>query len=169
MPWSRARGVVVHSGAAVAVVLSIAVLPASPARAATIQVTTTADESGGGAACSLREAILSANGDAALGGCSAGSASTTDLIILPAGSYGLAAAGTNEDAGADGDLDITGSVVIQGVSDDVTVVDGNGSAGGERVFQVFAPAVVTISGVTIHDGHGGAGGGIANSSCSIAG
>jgi len=143
------------------VLLLLAALDASPARAraGVIAVTTTADEAGTGPACSLREAILSANTDTAVGGCPAGSSSTTDVISLPPGDYTLAAGGTHEDAAADGDLDVTASVTIQGAGADVTAVDGNGSAGGERVFEVFAPSVLTISGLTIHDGRDESGGG----------
>jgi CSLREA domain-containing protein len=151
-PWS----------AVLALVIQLAALPAQPARAATITVTTKADQAGTGAACSLREAILSANGDTAVGGCASGSGSTTDRIVLPAGRYALATGGTNEDAAGDGDLDVTESVTIQGAGRDVTVVDGSGDVGGERVFQVLGSATVTFSDMTIRNGHGGAGGGILN-------
>lgn len=141
-------------------VISVVFVPGSSARAATIRVTTKADEAGTGAACSLREAILSANANTGIGGCPAGSASTTDVIVLPAGTYTLSIAGTNEDAGLDGDLDITGSVRIEGAGDAVTVVDGNGGVVGERVVQVLSPAAVTFSGITIRNGRGQSGAGI---------
>src|SRR4051794_31698032 len=54
-----------------------------PAYANAIVVNTTADEFGTGAACSLREAIQSANTDTAFGGCTAGSGA--DIISLQAG------------------------------------------------------------------------------------
>src|SRR4051812_35025976 len=54
-----------------------------PAYANAIVVPTTADEFGTGAACSLREAIQSANTDTAFGGCTTGAG--TDTIILQAG------------------------------------------------------------------------------------
>src|ERR1044072_4539648 len=50
-----------------------------PAMAATIQVTTSADENGTGAACSLREAIQAATTDGAFGGCPAGDAGTDKI------------------------------------------------------------------------------------------
>jgi len=54
---------------------------ATPARAATITVTTTADEYGAGAGCSLREAIRAANSNAAFGGCSAGAAGADTIMF----------------------------------------------------------------------------------------
>ena len=47
-------------------------LVSSPALGAVIRPNAFGDENGGGAACSLREAILAANTDAAFGGCPAG-------------------------------------------------------------------------------------------------
>ncbi|HXJ63403.1 MAG TPA: CSLREA domain-containing protein, partial [Actinomycetota bacterium] len=162
MRLRQTRDAAVRTAAIVVMALAAVGATSVPARAGAIAVTTTSDEAGSGPACSLREAILSANGDSAVGGCAAGSSTATDVISLPPGDYALAAGGTNEDAAADGDLDVTGNVDIEGAGADVTVVDGNGSVGGERVFQVFAPAVVTIRGVTIRDGHGGSGGGLSN-------
>ena len=68
--WRRTsqRGLV---GVALAALLTVAVaVPAAPAHAAgTITVTTTVDEYGAGAACSLREAVRTANDGANFGGC----------------------------------------------------------------------------------------------------
>ena len=63
----------------------------SPVRAATIQVTTTGDENGSNpAACSLREAIQSANLNLPVGGCAAGEAAATDRITFAASTNGSA-------------------------------------------------------------------------------
>lgn len=71
----------------------IALLPALAAEAATIKVTTTADENGENpAACSLREALVAAKRNSAYGGCSAGTSGRADRIELDAGTYVLGSA-----------------------------------------------------------------------------
>jgi CSLREA domain-containing protein len=94
-----------------ALALALALLPAGPltrtAHAAPYAVTRTDDPAPDGCAigdCSLREAIIAANGSGGL-----------DLIFLPAGTYVLSIAGS-DDAAAMGDLDITDTVSIYGVS-----------------------------------------------------
>ena len=102
--WTLQRGLV---GVALAALLTVAVaVPAAPAHAAgTITVTTTADEYGAGAACSLREAVRTANDGANFGGC--GLAGTQPFTInLPAGVFQLTIAGANNVNNATGDLDI---------------------------------------------------------------
>ena len=89
-----------------------AMVPAG--EAATINVTTTVDEYGGGGDCSLREAIQAANSNAAFGGCPKGDDASTDVIKLPAGLYTLTRGSAGEDANAEGDLDVTESVKIIG-------------------------------------------------------
>ena len=88
-----------------AIAASFAIALAVPAstQALTIDVSTTADEYLAGSACSLREAIESANTDAAVGGCSAGEATSPDEVRLPAGTFMLTrpgAAGQTEAATA---------------------------------------------------------------------
>src|SRR5262245_14834688 len=70
--------------------------------------------------CTLRAAIQETN---ALPG--------ADKIILLAGRFGLTIRGTDEDAAATGDLDITDDVVISGVGEDTTLISGN------RIDRVF--------------------------------
>src|SRR4051794_31257566 len=53
---------------------------ATPAYAATITVTPSADQFGSGSECSLREAIQAANTKAAFAGCPAGESALTDEI-----------------------------------------------------------------------------------------
>jgi CSLREA domain-containing protein len=72
----------------------------------TFVVTKTTDTADGtcDADCSLREAIIAANGQ-----------SGTDTIILSAGTYDLSILGAGENAAATGDLDVTESITIDGV------------------------------------------------------
>lgn len=112
----------------------------------TFVVTTTADVvdavpgdgvcDDGSGACSLRGAIQEAN---ALPG--------NTLVQLAAGeSYVLGIPGVEEDAGASGDLDVTGSVLLAGRG---ATVDG---AGLDRVFDVHAGGSLVASKVTVTGG-----------------
>ncbi len=94
--------------------------------------------------CSLREAILDANGFIG-----------DDTIVLPAATITLSIAGQNEDTGATGDLDITSNITISGAGAGSTVIHaGTTTANGiDRVIQILIGATVTISGVTIANGH----------------
>lgn len=134
--------------AAVALVWNVA-----SASAATISVTTTADEfdpAGGGAGCSLREAIQAANTDAAFGGCSAGSGA--DTIDVPPGTFTLTRTGANEDGNVTGDLDITANVAIVGAGAGLTAIDGNQA---DRVFEVRGMSVAwSVSDISIQHGGG---------------
>ena len=126
----------------------------TPARAEAIfDVDTTADtvdtspgddicaDSGG--QCSLRAAIMEAN---ALVG--------DDVIIVPAGTYTLTIAGSGEDLGATGDLDITDKVTLIGAGADITIIDGNGT---DRVFDIAYGVTAVFNYVTITNGDPGAG------------
>ena len=135
------------------IAVTVALLLPATARAATIAVTTTADEfNANPAACSLREAIWASNHDLALQapGCTAGSGA--DVITVPAGTYDLAIAGANEQGDATGDLDVTAPVTIEHLGADPATVDAKGV---DRVFEVNVPggAAVTISGLAIEGGH----------------
>jgi CSLREA domain-containing protein len=135
-----------------AVAIAIALIAPAVARAATINVTTTADEfNANPAACSLREAIWAANHDLVLQapGCTAGSG--TDEITVPEGVYNLTIPGADEQGDATGDLDVTAPVTIRHVGPGSTVVDAKGI---DRVFEINTPggASVTISGITIQGG-----------------
>ncbi len=125
------------------------------ARAATINVTTTQDVIAKDGACSLREAVISANTDssAASGGdCVAGSGN--DTIVLPAGTYRLTLKG-NEDSSFSpldndatvNDLDVTSSATIQGAAASSTIVDANGI---DRAFDTYAS--VQLEDLTITGG-----------------
>src|SRR4029077_9103629 len=101
---------------ATALVLGV-LTPATPAFAAAITVTTTADDAVNGN-CSLREAIRAANANAAVDACPAGLSTMGDVIVLAAGVYQLSRLDADppdepfppldEDGGLTGDLDIRG-------------------------------------------------------------
>jgi hypothetical protein len=116
---------------------------------AVLTVTTPLDLlNGGDGVLSLREAIIDANATPG-----------ADTIVVPAGTYMLTLAGTNEDAAATGDLDITADLTIRGAGAGRTIIDA--SSLGDRVFDVHG-GTVTISGVKIQNGASTAGGGIFN-------
>ncbi|HEX2128985.1 MAG TPA: CSLREA domain-containing protein, partial [Solirubrobacterales bacterium] len=90
--------------------------------------------------CSLREAIIAANGN-----------SGADSIPLGAGTYELEVAGTDEDLSADGDLDVNDSLTITGAGIGQTVIDGNGELTGERVMRLDG-GTIALSDLTVTDG-----------------
>jgi CSLREA domain-containing protein len=126
-----------------------------PVYANTITVTTTVDEVNNDGDCSLREAVLAANGDTAVDACSAGTGS--DVITLPPGTYTLSLAGTGENAAQTGDLDLVGSVTINGGGMYNSVIDG---ADLDRIFDVLSSAQVTLNDLTVRNGSSTSGGGI---------
>src|SRR5262245_35592527 len=95
-------------------VIGLRTFAASPAHAATYTVDDTADGVDDNLAdvlchtdaghCSLRAAIQNANKDAA-----------SDVVDVPPGVYILTVGGPNEDAAAEGDLDLTTDITIQGL------------------------------------------------------
>lgn len=132
------------------VVTAMLVAPAL-AGAATINVSTTADEYGENpAACSLREAISSANNDVPFAGCAAGAGA--DTIVLPAGEYVVTRAGAGEDGNSTGDFDIGGpaNLTIQPAGPNARVtVDGNQL---DRVFDKMGVAETTIKSIRVRGG-----------------
>jgi CSLREA domain-containing protein len=126
-----------------AAVVSLAVLTwAAPAFATTITVTTTADTLITNGSCSIREAIINANNDAATWpDCAAGSGA--DVINLPAGTITFAIANTPgppdvpahgdvDSVAAQGDLDILSSMTIAGNAAGTTI-NGNQL---DRIFDI---------------------------------
>ncbi|MEM8861703.1 MAG: choice-of-anchor Q domain-containing protein, partial [Chloroflexota bacterium] len=94
------------------------------APAATITVNTTDDELNSDGDCSLREAVQAANTNTAVDACPAGNGA--DTISIPAGTYTIQLAGfNNEDANANGDLDILESLTMIGAGKGSTIIDGN--------------------------------------------
>jgi CSLREA domain-containing protein len=129
------------------------------AQAASIAVTTTADELNADGDCSLREAVQAANTDVPVDLCGAGSGA--DAIALPAGHYELTA----------GDLGVTETLAVQGdgaagdcLAPGTTCIDA-GDVG--RVLDVGngpVPVTVALRDITLADGSvpGGAGGAISS-------
>lgn len=142
-----------RSAVALSVITSL-MAATRPARAAVITLTTSIDAVTGDGLCSLREAIIAANGDHAVDACPAGNGA--DTIVLPAGVYGLTLIGRGEQLAATGDLDIYSDLTLVGAGKDVTVIDGNVL---DRVIEVRAGGVATLSGLTLDHGDAGLGDG----------
>lgn len=106
--------------------------------------------------CTLREAILNANGDTDVtnGDCLAGSGG--DTVVLPAGTYTLTVPGAGEDAAATGDLDITDHMTLTGAMSNTTIID---AAGLDRVLHIPTVVQVTVQQVTLSGGLADFGGG----------
>ena len=118
---------------------------------AQITVNSTADNlTGGDGLVTLREAIIAANTDTTTDLGETGSGA--DTIVLPAGTFQLALAGTGEDAGAIGDLDIiAGSdITIQGNAAG-SIINGSGI---DRVLHVLANGTLTLENATVTGGSG---------------
>lgn len=141
--------------AAAVAALALAVLAIGPgvAQAAMITVSTTTDEVNTDGDCSLREAVVAANTDAARDACTAGTGA--DVINVPAGTYTLSLAGGGENAAATGDLDLTDAdgVAIQGAGSATTIIDGDRI---DRVFEARPGITISttsrISDVTVREG-----------------
>lgn len=133
--------------------------------AATITVNSLTDATVTNGNCTLREAILNANYNAATyPDCAAGSGA--DVINLPAGTILLQAPGLQEDAGLIGDFDVWDSVTINGHPSGTTI-DGNDF---DRIFDfnstvfggpspglpitVFLNNLNIVNGNTVGDGGG---------------
>jgi CSLREA domain-containing protein len=125
-------------------------------QASTITVNTTDDDIDINGNCTLREAIRAANLDTAVDACPAGSGA--DTIILPAGDYVLTLPGIDENAAAQGDLDISFDLKIEGAGRHNTTINANGI---DRVFHILSGEVeiskVTITGGSIDNDAGGIG------------
>ena len=123
------------------------------AQAAGITVTSLADD-GGGALCTLREAIDSANTDSAVGGCATGN--LADLIVFNSGLTGGIITLTG------GALTIQSTVIINGDinsddSPDIEVSGGNVS----QVFHITGGGnTAVVEGLTISDGSATSGAGV---------
>lgn len=91
--------------------------------------------------CTLRAAIMETN---ALAG--------NDTIILPANTYHLTIPGANEDDARQGDLDVKDDLVINGAGAATTIIDGNTTITGDRVFHILGGVAVKFSSITIEGG-----------------
>ena len=139
-------------------VLILMLLWANPAMAATINVNTFADEFGSGSACSLREAVQSANTNADFGGCTHTGGFGSDTITLGQGFYTLSrgnfASNTDidEDDNAVIDIDIRSTITITGTSSAVVSIGNTSGNYRGRILHVIS-GVATINGVTLRDGN----------------
>jgi CSLREA domain-containing protein len=117
-----------------------ALLMAGTAGAATVPVTTTAEEAVvDNGACSLREALLSATGDANVGGCAgAGTYGLDDVVEIPPGFYQLTIPGAGQNDV--GDLNI-GNLTMRGTGPGQSVIEQ--TVPGQRTVTVnFAQATI---------------------------
>jgi CSLREA domain-containing protein len=116
--------------------LCCAAAASASVRAATITVTGLNDTLNNNGVCTIREAIINANNNAATwADCAAGSGS--DVINLPSGTIALSIPNTPNSFNADevslrGDLDITSSMTINGSAAGTTI---NGAA-LDRIFDI---------------------------------
>jgi CSLREA domain-containing protein len=133
------------------------ILGASPAAAATIEVTSTADNKTNDQLCTLREAVDATNANAAVnpaGGddCPAGEA-TLDTIELDFDTYTIAGPPSNEAANASGDFDVDvnpgGPLIIDGAGQGNTTIDANDN---DRVLQITGSGTATIRDLSVEDG-----------------
>jgi CSLREA domain-containing protein len=140
--------------------LTFALGPARQVHAAsTINVTTTADENGTGAGCSLREAFKSADDNANFGGCTGSGGGVPFTINVPAGTYTLTVDELKIGDATNTNTTIVGagaaSAIIQQTLTNKRVIDVNS--------LLAANVSVSISGVTLtggrdpSDNFGGAG------------
>jgi CSLREA domain-containing protein len=157
--------------------LSLALLTAAAvaaltpsARAAIIVPTVFTDDLTVNGNCTLREAIRAANLDTAVDACPAGGGA--DVIQLAAGTYTLTLAGSGEDLGAAGDLDVRANLTVTGRGPTSTMIDGAWAGTPDRIFDVLLSGTqLQASGLTVQDGNAGAddGGGFqANAGTSLA-
>jgi CSLREA domain-containing protein len=129
-------------------------LPAGAA-AATIEVTTDADEfgQGGSTACTLREAVEAARTNKSFGGCPKGSKTKADRVVLT-GDVTLTRTG-NTATNADGDLDYDkgGPLVITGGDEAIDAKDINVAGGwSDRILET-SHEKVTLRTITMSDGN----------------
>jgi CSLREA domain-containing protein len=163
----RSRGSSRYTGLLVAMV-SIACALASSARAATLVVNTTADDTtSGDGHCSLRKAIQSVDTPGTPSPDCVTPSATGNTIELAASNapgatgpvlYTLTVHPTGPDDDASGDLNISGSVVnltLEGPGAGQASIDA--STLNDRVLTIAAGASVTLTGVTITGGHAPAG------------
>lgn len=137
-----------RAGAA-ALCACLALLGPTRASAAEIVVTDEADtDDPFDGRCSLREAIESANADAARDSTCADGAGA-DVIVLGPGEYAVDQAGADEDANVTGDLDITTEVTLRGDGIGATALVGDGS---DRLFDVISGGTLRIEDVTLRGG-----------------
>lgn len=138
--------------------LAVLLLVALPARAAVIYVTNTGDLVTSGDGCSLREAVMNANGDSRAGSFECVPGSGDDVIILPPSriQFSLAALDDGAEDAQRGDLDVTGNLTVVGGGEQFTNIDGKLNG---RIFDVQSGASLTLRRLTLSSGTAAAQGG----------
>ncbi|MEP7358412.1 MAG: choice-of-anchor Q domain-containing protein [Anaerolineales bacterium] len=86
--------------------------------------------------CTLRAAVMEANAHPG-----------PDTILLTARTYHLTRVGAGEDAALTGDLDLTGTVTLQGQGPAASIIDAAGL--GDRIFDVLTGTTVSMSRLTL--------------------
>ncbi|MBT9558946.1 MAG: DUF11 domain-containing protein, partial [Myxococcales bacterium] len=135
--------------------LLCAVAWAGSASAVTINVETTTDELVANSVCSLREAIFSGVGATDYPECELGSGAGADVIQLAASTYTITITGTDDTAVA-GDLDVDGTLTIQGPTGQVATIV---AATGDRAIHVIS-GTITLERLVIDGGSGVDGAGV---------
>ena len=136
--------------------LFLSLTPVHTAHAVAMTVTTAVDVVANNGACSLREALINANNNNQSGSTDCPAGTGNDSINFAPSLNGvpitLSITGTNEDAAADGDLDISiDNLRILGNGVNNTLIDATGL--NERVFHILAGANrVQIVRLTIQGG-----------------
>lgn len=145
-----------------AVALIVVLLPISPVgAAATIIVNSTANTIVNDGLCTLREAIIAANTDAAYNGCTAGNGG--DTIVLQAGATYTLDVVDNTDYGPNGLPSVTTPITITGQG---ATIARNSGAPNFRLVYISPAGRLTLEGLTLRNGRaqGGAGGASGNGS-----
>ena len=130
------------SGVAGVVAPALGVLVGAPAGAGVFTVTTTSELDGNcDAHCSLREAIVTANGTPG-----------PDEVRLGPGLYRLTRVAGVEEAGATGDLDVTDDLTLTGAGAASTTIDGGGI---DRILDIhfLNSGDVAVADLTLRNGH----------------
>lgn len=122
-------------------------LIANASPTSTITVNTSVDENVNNLICSLREAIIAANTNAAYRGCSAGAAGADTIVITATGTIPLVSYLPA----------VTETLTINGPAGGITI-DGGGVY--QSGFTVDNNATLTVSGLTFDRGNVGSGGAI---------
>ena len=130
---------------ALCVVFTVALAGPAVAAATTMTVNDGGDGSAAGV-CTLRDAIVAADTHAQKNGCPAGSGN--DVVLLAVPTVTLSIAGSHENSALTGDLDVTGSVTIEGAVGGTTV----DAAGLDRVLDIAVNGQVNLQDLTLTGG-----------------
>ena len=121
----------------------------------TILVSTTDDELNNDEDCSLREAIQAANTDSPVDNCPAGDGADT-VILQPGSTYHIDLTG-DDNLNQIGDFDVTDDLVVASINTLHVQISGRSA---ERIFEIHAGAVVTMTQIDLSNGKATSGGAI---------